>query len=138
MLQKLKKFFKFRSKPVLDPLLDQARDFLDHWLDGSDSYKQDTSRALLFAADGMARECGYDTLLEALNSPDTSAIVASRARSISQLTASDIDQPMVLYSNTYAAIAVICQHRLGGYAGDYDAMTVAEMATKLYSAAHKG
>jgi hypothetical protein len=116
-------------------LLDQASDFVGYWIEGDEHRRRDCGKAMLHASNRAARECGYRTFMHALEHPQSLARIGSAAEKMCDLVRSD-DATLALYSDAYAAVAVICNNHVGRYAADAEALKICEMAARLYSAVY--
>ena len=132
-----------------DTLVDSTSNLLGHFIgswqpfatDADDSSskaeKDGVIKALLFAADKVATDCGHQRFVDVFDCGTTSIESASTtARTHSEFMKSTIDPVMAMYSDAYAAIAVICNNRLGKYAAAPDSAKVARMAADLYAQAY--
>jgi hypothetical protein len=111
-------------------LVDRTSNFIGHWMNGNDKTKEELSTILVVAADRSAKKSGHEKFLDIFE--DTKAIeaTASAARSMSALAT------MAIYSDAYATVAVMCNHRQKMYANNPTAVKIAEMAAQTYAAAY--
>jgi hypothetical protein len=122
-----------KARPGGPDLVGRAEKLLSRWMDGDDSSKKEVARVLSYAGQRVARDIGYNAFLPIFNNSRSIKQAGDVARRLAVVARAE--RGMSLYSESYATIAVVCDHALGRHKGNATAEKIARMAAELYGVA---
>lgn len=119
------------------PIIDRAATLVGEFSEGSRTQQNNIADGLLYCISETAKRAGVEKFLDPFEKNDRRTITLLRdiAVSGSEKFATDATANGTLACCGYAAVASICSARLGDYARDTEAQTVAELTTQLYATA---